>query len=289
MPADLPAPTARVYFSQRLRLHYVDWGNAGAPTIVLLHGGGDHCRAWDRLARDLHPAYHVLAPDQRGHGESQWTTGGGSALLDYVYDLAVLIEQQQLSPVILIGHSRGGATGLHYAGLYPEHVRRVVAIEGVGRFEQRWGASPPERMAAWLEWVRERVRHRPRPYASIDAAAARLRERNPRFSPEQARHLALYGTYQNEDGSHVWKFDPLTMRSLPDLMEPPAAQALWRRISAPTLLIRGAESGAPDPAQDGTLSDFRNARSVTIDRAGHWVHYDQPQRFLQVVRAFLAE
>ena len=215
MPADLPAPTARVYFSQRLRLHYVDWGNAGAPTIVLLHGGGDHCRAWDRLARDLHPAYHVLAPDQRGHGESQWTTGGGSALLDYVYDLAVLIEQQQLSPVILIGHSRGGATGLHYAGLYPEHVRRVVAIEGVGRFEQRWGASPPERMAAWLEWVRERVRHRPRPYASIDAAAARLRERNPRFSPEQARHLALYGTYQNEDGSHVWKFDPLTMRSLP--------------------------------------------------------------------------
>ena len=63
-------PTSRVYFSQRLRLHYVDWGNPGAPPLILLHGGRDHCRNWDWVAADLRRDYHVIAPDLRGHGDS---------------------------------------------------------------------------------------------------------------------------------------------------------------------------------------------------------------------------
>ena len=66
-----PTPTSRTFISQRLRLHYVDWGNDGAPPLILVHGGLDHCRSWDWVARRLSPRWHVIAPDLRGHGDSE--------------------------------------------------------------------------------------------------------------------------------------------------------------------------------------------------------------------------
>ena len=69
----MPGPTSRIYFSQRLRLHYVDWGNPDAPPLLLVHGGRDHCRNWDWVAQALRHDWHVIAPDLRGHGDSQWS------------------------------------------------------------------------------------------------------------------------------------------------------------------------------------------------------------------------
>ena len=73
-------PTSRFYYSQGLRLHYVDWGNPEAPPLLLVHGGRDHCRNWDWVARELSRDYHVIAPDLRGHGDSQWMVGGFAAV-----------------------------------------------------------------------------------------------------------------------------------------------------------------------------------------------------------------
>ena len=66
-------------------------------------------------------------------------------------------------------------------------------------------------------------------------------------------------------------------------------RALWARIECPTLLVRGADSWASDPEQDGRIQPFQNARLATIPKAGHWVHHDQLDAFLAAVRAFLAE
>src|SRR3546814_1661745 len=68
--------TSRTYVSQRLRLHYVDWGNPDAPPLLLLHGGRDHCRNWDWVAQELRSDFHIIAPDLRGHGDSQWSPDG---------------------------------------------------------------------------------------------------------------------------------------------------------------------------------------------------------------------
>jgi pimeloyl-ACP methyl ester carboxylesterase len=68
--------TSRVYVSQGLRLHYVDWGNPEAPPLILLHGGLDHCRNWDWVAKKLRGDFHIVAPDLRGHGDSQWSPDG---------------------------------------------------------------------------------------------------------------------------------------------------------------------------------------------------------------------
>ena len=105
-------PTSRVYFSQRLRLHYVDWGNADKPPLLLIHGGRDHCRSWDWTAEALRDDWHVIAPDLRGHGDSQWSTDGNYTMAGYIYDLAQLIHQQALAPVVVIAHSLGGHIAL---------------------------------------------------------------------------------------------------------------------------------------------------------------------------------
>src|SRR6185437_8531430 len=125
-------PTSRSYFSQRLRLHYVDWGNPSAPPLILLHGGRDHCRNWDWVAAALRSNYHIIAPDLRGHGDSAWSASGHYTMASYIYDLAQLIHQQELAPVGVVAHSLGGNIALRYAGIYPEAVSRLVVIEGIG-------------------------------------------------------------------------------------------------------------------------------------------------------------
>ena len=149
---DSAGPTSRIYFSQRLRLHYVDWGNPGAPPLLLVHGGRDHCRNWDWVAQALRHDWHVLAPDLRGHGDSQWSPDGSYSMAAYIYDLAQLIHQQELAPVTIVAHSLGGDITLRYTGIYPESVRKLVAIEGLGvaprRMVERARQPIAERMRA---------------------------------------------------------------------------------------------------------------------------------------------
>ena len=86
-------PTSRFYVSQRLRLHYVDWGNPDAPPLILLHGGRDHSRSWDWTAAALRNDWHVIAPDLRGHGDSAWSPDGAYMMPYFIHDLAQLIHQ----------------------------------------------------------------------------------------------------------------------------------------------------------------------------------------------------
>ncbi|MFQ5352407.1 MAG: alpha/beta fold hydrolase, partial [Candidatus Binatia bacterium] len=120
--ADYPelecGPTSHAFFSQRLRLHYVDYGSPDKPLLVLVHGGRDHCRNWDFVARELVGEYHVIAPDLRGHGDSAWAIGSQYAMADYVLDLAQLLRHVGQWPVTLVGHSLGGAVVLQYSGIY---------------------------------------------------------------------------------------------------------------------------------------------------------------------------
>jgi pimeloyl-ACP methyl ester carboxylesterase len=289
----IPGPTSHSYFSQRLRLHYVDWGNESAPPLLLVHGGRDHCRNWDWVAEALRHDYHIIAPDLRGHGDSQWVIGAGYAMIDYVYDIAQLVHQQQLAPLTVIGHSLGGAISLQYTGIHPETVQKVVSIEGLGpparMIAERMETPAPGRMREWIEMVRSMAGRGPRRYATIDEAVSRMQEANPHLSPEQARHLTAHGTNQNEDGTYTWKFDNYVRAFSPYLFNTREAHTLWENITCPVLLVRGTESWAGDPVQDGRIEHFRRARSVNVEKAGHWVHHDQLAVFLEHIREFLAE
>jgi pimeloyl-ACP methyl ester carboxylesterase len=293
MPSAGGGPVSRIYFSQRLRLHYADWGNQEAPPLILLHGGRDHCRNWDWVAADLARDYHVIAPDLRGHGDSAWSASGQYSMANYIYDLAHLIHQQKLAPVTIIAHSLGGNISLRYTGIHPENVRRLVAIEGLGPGPRSGAISDQkpinERMRDWIEAQRALAGRQPRRYVSIDAACARMQQANPHLTHAQARHLTRHGVNQNEDGTYTWKFDPYVRLWPPYDMTREQIAALWNAITCPTLLVYGTESWATNPAADGRLAHFRNARVLAVKQAGHWVHHDQLDLFLARVRAFLAE
>jgi pimeloyl-ACP methyl ester carboxylesterase len=290
----MPGPTSHSYFSQRLRLHYVDWGNPGKPPLLMVHGGRDHCRNWDWTAAALREDWHVIAPDLRGHGDSQWSTDGSYTMAGYIYDLAQLIHQQRLAPVTIIAHSLGGNVVLRYAGIYPETVTRLIAIEGLGPSPERlttYRSRPIEvRMDEWIREQRGLAGRLPRRYASIEDAFRRMQEENPHLTAEQARHLTEHGVNQNEDGTYSWKFDNYVRTFPPYDMSTRDIQALWARVTAPTLLLHGRESRwAGDPARDGRAALFPDARAIGIDGAGHWLHHDRLDEFLKIVREFLSE
>ena len=286
-----PGPTSRIYFSQRLRLHYVDWGNVGAPPLVLVHGGRDHCRNWDWVAAELRRDWHVIAPDLRGHGDSEWSKDGTYSLAGYIYDLAQLIHQQKLAPVTLIAHSLGGNIALRYSGLYPESVAKLIAIEGLGpspkMLAERYATGFADRMRAWIEEQRGLAGRMPRRYATIEDAWRRMQDENKHLSPEQARHLTQHGVNQNEDGTYSWKFDNYVRSWLPYDMPAADVEGLWARIACPTLLVYGKESWASNPAEDGRAKHFKNAEVVAFEGAGHWVHHDKLAEFLTLTRRFL--
>lgn len=148
-------PTSHSFVSQRLRLNYLDWGNASAPTLILVHGGRDHARSWDWIARALRRDWHIICPDLRGHGDSAWSPDGAYTMPYYICDLAQLIHQQDAAPVTIVAHSLGGAISLRYAGLYPERVRKLVAIEGLGlspaAIDQREATGFADRWRGWIE------------------------------------------------------------------------------------------------------------------------------------------
>lgn len=285
------SPTSHSYISQRMKLAYADWGNADAPPLLLLHGGRDHCRNWDWTAHALKDRWHIIAPDWRGHGDSQWASDGEYKLLGYVYDLAQLIHQERLAPVTIVAHSMGGNIALRYAGLFPDRVRKLVAIEGLGpspkmiaeRARQDFG----ERIRSWIEQKRRAAGRTPRRYESIDSALARMMEANQHLSREQARHLTIHGVNRNEDGTYSWKFDPyLNIWGDTDLSVEQMTE-LWSRITAPTLLMYGAKSWASNPAEDGRLRFFKNARVSLYENAGHWLHHDQFEKFIDELNEFL--
>jgi len=145
-----------------------------------------------------------------------------------------------------------------------------------------------ERLRTWIEAQRGLAGRLPRRYPSIEDAEARMREANKHLSLEQARHLTRYGVTQNEDGTYSWKFDPYLHVFPPVDLPVEEVERLWAVVTCPTLLVYGKESWASNPQEDGRARHFRNAKVVMVEKAGHWVHHDQTDFFVETVQEFLA-
>jgi pimeloyl-ACP methyl ester carboxylesterase len=147
-----------------------------------------------------------------------------------------------------------------------------------------------QRVRGWITERREMAGLSPRKYATLDDAVARMMEENKRLSAEQARHLTTHGALQNEDGTWSWKFDNFVrMGGGPGGLSVEDQRHIWGNITCSVLLVRGTESWASDPVADGRIKHFRNAQLANVEGAGHWVHHDRLDVFMNHVDTFLAE
>ena len=281
----MTAPRRLSFVSQGLRLNAWAWGEEAAPPLVLLHGVRDHARSWDLIAAAFAGRYRVIAPDLRGHGDSAWS--GFYPTEGYLLDLAEMVETWGLASFDLIGHSLGGNIGLRYAALFPDRVRRIVAIEGLSHAPSLVEKQRPieTRLREWIASVRDA--RPPRRYASLAEATARLAAGHPRLASDFAAHLGAHGVRENDDGTVSFKFDPALRVFPPVEMIPEDGARLWSLVEAPALLVYGAQSWASNPVADGRAQHFRNAEVVTLEDAGHWAHHDRREAFVERARQFL--
>jgi len=277
-----------------LAIHYLEWGEPRGEPLILVHGFLDQAASWEPfvnfLQTKLGHAIWVVAPDCRGHGDSGWVGAGGYYHFpDYVFDLDCLIGALGAKGFKLIGHSMGGSISLLYAGTFPEKIRKLVSIEGLGAVGMNF-SDAPVRMEKWITELANRGRNRFREYNSVEAGARQLQQTNPRLDSQRALNLACSGMKQNTKGKWVWKYDPLHRTTAPQPSYSAQTIEFLRRIECPVLVVEGRHSQlAQRPDRQQQLAVLRNKHLAVIDNAGHMVHHDTPEELALVVAEFLSQ
>lgn len=261
----------------------LEWDAPGDTTFVLVHGFLDMAYTWHEVAPLLAARAHVIAPDLRGHGDSDWIGAGGYYhFLDYVPDLDEVITRLARKRVIVVGHSMGGSVVSYWAGTRPTRPAAIALLEGLGPPDQAQ-VPLPERTASWIGAWRD-ARRAYRAMATIEEAAARMRKNDPLLGEELARKLAAVGT-RPVDGGLTWKHDPLHMTIGPYAYRRDSAAQYWSRITCPVLVVDGAQSKLTLSAEERAerRACFKQTRHVTIDDAGHSLQWHQPQRLAELL------
>jgi pimeloyl-ACP methyl ester carboxylesterase len=277
----------------RTRLRLWCWGDPGDPPVVMVHGAFDHGRMFDEVApRIAALGYHAVAVDMRGHGDSG-PLRSGNAWLAMNLDLGMLARHLG-SPVRFVGHSFGGGQALCAAAAFPEDVKWVVSIDGLGppagAFETRDPVDFTTNAFAAMERQWDRGA---RQYPSREDMVERRRKINVRMSEDWARHLVEQGSRPGRDGGFEWKFDPLFNIGLGGPFTPEMLLAEYNAVRCPVLVLYGTEE---DTWNDLTpeersvrLAAISDARHHEVAGAGHYVHLEQPDAVVDHIRGFIEE
>jgi pimeloyl-ACP methyl ester carboxylesterase len=289
---DLAVPD-RTWFAEvnRTRLRVWDWGDEGAPAIICVHGAFDHGRMWDGLAPRLAAlGYRVVCPDLRGHGDSG-RLGTGHIWLSTSLDIALLARELG-GPVGLVGHSFGGGQALFVAAVWPELVRWVVNLDGLGPSPDQFAERDMVEAATNTMTALERVAGPARVYPSLDDMAERRGRVNVRLPKPWVDHLVRHGAVEI-DGGWAWKSDPMFSVGLPgdfDLDHLHAEQEMVTDV--PVLALTGREhdtwSDMTDEQVAERVTHLPTAVHHVIEDAGHYVHIERPDAVIAAIEAFVS-
>ncbi len=262
----------------------LEWDAPGDTTFVLVHGFLDLAYSWHEVAPLL--GAHVIAPDLRGHGDSDWIGAGGYYhYMDYVADLDDVIARLARERVIAVGHSMGGGVTAYWAGTRPARVAALALLEGLGPPDQS-EVELGGRTAQWIDaW--KKARGKVKVMSSLADAATRLRANDPLLHEALALKLAAAGT-REVDGGLAWKHDPLHATMGPYPFRRDHAARFWRKIACPVLVVDGARSimNLPDPERAARRAELANCRHVVLDGVGHMMHRHRPEALARLLKDF---
>jgi pimeloyl-ACP methyl ester carboxylesterase len=278
----------------KTRLRVWQWGDPSQPVVLFLHGGFDHGRMFDELAPRVSAlGYHSVAVDARGHGDSGRLTSG-TTWLTQVLDFAMLARQLG-APVGIVAHSMGGGQALTLAGAFPDLVRWIVNIDGLGPSAEVM-IDPDDPAAAMnenLERALRIVRRPPREWESLEAMADQRGRINVRLPREWLLHLAEHGSAPGPNGGRVWKSDPILTIDMPSPFGYEQLLAQHRLVSCPVLVLTGDEPDTWNEVHGDELqrrvANMTGARLVHVPGTGHYVHIEDPDSTMRAIEAFVGE
>jgi pimeloyl-ACP methyl ester carboxylesterase len=285
-------PDIHQYASNRLKLSYCHWSNPGAPNLLMVHGGKDHNRNWDLVANALVSEFNIVAPDLRGHGDSDWSPDGCYYHSECVVDLAHLVDHLQWNSFAIIGHSLGATLSAYYTASYPEQVEKLIAIEPFSPFpllaeREAKIETPAERLRIYVNDTKKAALRRHKEFNSVEEAVARVLELPLNFPAHIVETVTRQGLRQLDNGKYQWKYDPMMDLRIRFDIPRNDRDRFCQAISCPTLLFHGQDSWAKHPEESGVAAHLADVRIESYACAGHWVHHDQLDLFIAATRAFL--
>ena len=266
----------RKFRGHGIDLSGLDYGGEGRPPMLLIHGGAAHARWWDFVAPALTGRFHVLALDQRGHGDSPWSAEWAYGSRHYAADLEAVIAGWGLGAPVLVGHSMGGHSAMVFAAEHSDRLRAMVAIDSIPAY--------PEHAVAALAAIADRPAS---VYESLDDAVAsfRLLPGETLAAPEILRHVAELSFRRRDDGKWAHKMDRRTLRR-----EPVQLDAELARIRCPALLIKAAESPVLSAAFARAMAArMARGRMVLLENSNHHAPIDNPAGLVAAMTPFLDE
>ena len=261
-----------------LNLHYLEWGDAGAPPVVMIHGLTGNAHAFDNLAPHFVPRYHVISVDVRGRGDSDWVADSNYSNDAYVSDLEGLRQALGFERFSLVGTSMGGRISLTYAGTHPDRVERTVLNDIGPEIDPRGGKR-----------IANTTRDAVTTFETMDEVTAWHREQRVGFSAlsdAQQQVTAGHAVKAGPDGGYTWKMDP-AVRTDPRRPDPEVSWNLARRIPGPVLLVRGGDSDllSPEIARR-MMAEMQDCRMVEVPGVGHAPTLMEPEAFGPVLEFF---
>lgn len=265
------------------KIHYVEWGDPSAPTVVLLHGQSGFWHDWSNVAPYLADTYHVVAVDHPGFGDSDWDPSGQAYLVGgFAKDMEDVVAQLGLKRFVLVGHSFGGRIGLAFACAHPAMVRAVVLAD-----------SSPDVDPEGSREARRYLSSIPASFDSFDEAMKFFHVHYPNLDDAQLRERLEHYLARGDHGEWRVKRDPTIgaryRQYLDGTAQAPAADwATLRDAPCPVLLLRGVNSDLVTTAISAEMRHVNPEMTIVeISGAGHLIATEQPAKTLAALRDYL--
>jgi esterase len=256
-----------------LRFRYLEWGPPAAEPIVLVHGFSSTADGWVRVGETLASEYHVVAPDLRGHGETEWDVQQRYTDEQLAADVRALVSHLNLRPFTLVGHSMGGAVAFTYAARYPGDVTRLIIEDSA--------PMPPGRTI-------------PEPRSTFGSRAEveqSVREAQPNMPDEAVQRRVDVYYRARPDATWGYRADVVAVRRGRRDQHPDTLWADVRNVQCPTLVIRAG--GEPPLVSEDTAARLTRENAhievVTVPGANHNIHFAHFDAFMPLVRQFLTQ